>query len=340
MRFDPTTGQWLVTTAQGGPEQVWTTWSTSVTWTDTQVADINGDGMTDVIGRVSGSGAWYAGISNGTSFTNVFLGTWSTAVTWVDVHAADINGDGKADIVGRVASSGAWYTGIATGSGTGMTITNVFLGAWSPGVTWDNVQMADINGDGKADIVGRVDSSGAWYAGIAAGSGTGMSISNVFLGAWSPGVTWDNVMVTDINGDGKADIVGRVDSSGAWYAGIISGSGTGVSITNVFLGAWSPAVTWVDVQVADINSDGKADIIGRVASSGAWYAGIATGSGTGMTITNIYMGAWSPSVTWTHVQVLDLNGDGYDDVLGQIQGSSNWWAGISNGTSFTNTLWI
>ncbi len=63
-----------------------------------------------------------------------------------------------------------------------MSITSVYLGAWSPGVTWDNVQAADINGDGKTDIVGRVDSSGAWYAGIATGSGTAMSLTTVYLG--------------------------------------------------------------------------------------------------------------------------------------------------------------
>ncbi len=242
-----------------------------------------------------------------------------------------------------VSVSNVTVTDIATVSepATGaLTLTTVYLGAWSPGVMWDNVQAADINGDGKADIVGRVNSSGAWYAGIATGSGTAMSLTTVYLGAWSPSVTWDNVMVADINGDGKVDIVGRVDSSGAWYAGIATGSGTSISLTTVYLGAWSSAVTWTDVRVADINGDGKIDIVGRVASSGAWYAGIATGSGTSVSLTSIYLGSWSPSVTWVNVQVLDLNGDGKYDVIGQISGTSNWWAGISNGTSFTNQLWL
>ncbi len=339
IRRDATTGIWYVTTS-AGHEQAWGVWSTGVTWTNIQYADVNGDGKTDVIGRVASSGAWYAAISTGSSFTNVYLGSWTPSVTWNDVQVADINGDGKADIIGRVASSGAWYAGIAAGSGTSMSITSVFLGAWSPGVTWDNVQAADINGDGKTDIVGRVDSSGAWYAGIATGSGTAMSLTTVYLGAWAPSVTWTDVMVADINGDGKIDIVGRVASSGAWYAGIATGSGTSMSLTTVYLGAWSSAVTWTDVHVADINGDGKVDIVGRVASSGAWYAGIATGSGTSMSLGSIYLGSWSPSVTWVNVQVLDLNGDGKFDVIGQISGTNTWWAGISTGTAFTNQQWL
>ncbi len=89
--------------------------------------------------------------------------------------------------------------------------------------------------------------------------------------------------------------------------------------------------------VADINGDGKADIIGQVASSGAWYADIATGSG--MSITNIYLGSWSTAVTWVNVQALDLNGNGKFDVIGQVQGTTQWWAGISTGTALTNLLW-
>ncbi len=147
-------------------------------------------------------------------------------------------------------------------------------------------------------------------------------------------------MGADINGDGKIDIVGRVASSGAWYAGIATGSGTAMSLTTVYLGAWSSAVTWTDVMVADINGDGKIDIVGRVASSGAWYAGIATGSGTSMSLGSIYLGSWSPLVTWVNVQVLDLNGDGKYDVLGQISGTTQWWAGISSGTALTNQVWL
>ncbi len=104
IRWDPTTGNWYVTTAAHN-EQVWGAWSTGVTWTNIQYADVNGDGKTDVIGRVASTGAWYAAISNGSSFTNVYLGSWTPSVTWNDVQVADINGDGKADIIYRVASS-------------------------------------------------------------------------------------------------------------------------------------------------------------------------------------------------------------------------------------------
>jgi len=132
-------GQWLVTTGQGGTE-VWGAWSTAVSWYDVRAADTNGDGRTDILGR-TGTGAWYAAVSVGNAFVNWYMGAWSPAAAWQDVLAADVNADGADDMVGRT-ETGAWWAGISTGA----SFTNQFMGAWAP-VTWDDVQMADVDGD-------------------------------------------------------------------------------------------------------------------------------------------------------------------------------------------------
>jgi FG-GAP repeat len=60
-------------------------------------------------------------------------------------------------------------------------------------------------------------------------------------------VTWVDVQVGDFNGDGKADIVGRVQQSGQWWAGISNGS----FFNNSLWATWNPNVTWVDVHTGD-----------------------------------------------------------------------------------------
>ncbi len=127
-----------------------------------------------------------------------------------------------------------------------------------------------------------------------------------------------------------ADIVGR-DSGGNWWAGI----STGASFSTSYWGTWSPAVTWVDVQVGDFTGDGKDDIVGRILQSGDWWLARSNGSG----FTNSLWGHWSPSVTWVDVQVGDFNGDGKADIIGRVAGTGQWWVGLSTGSSFTTTLW-
>ena len=307
-------GQWLVTTSQGTTE-VWGHWSTAVTWQDVQYADVNGDGQCDVIGRTDG-GSWWAGISDGSSFTNQYMGGWAP-INWNDVQAADVTGDGKADVIGRT-DTGAWWAGISNGS----NFTNQFMGGWAP-ITWNDVQAADVNGDGKADVVGRTD-TGGWWAGVSDGS----NFTNQFMGAWAP-ITWNDVQIGDVNNDGKADVVGRT-AGGQWWAAVSSGS----SFTNQYMGGWSSGVTWQDVQVGDFNNDGKDDVIGRT-TGGQWWAGLSDGS----SFANQYLGSWSSSVTWEDVRILDLDGDGKDDVLGCILTTDDWWAGLSDGSDLTNVFW-
>jgi len=161
---------------------------------------------------VQESGQWFAALSTGTSFTTQLAGAWTTSATWVDVLNGDFNGDGLVDIVGRQLESGQWWVALANGNGT---FTTVFWDRWSPGFTWADIHAADVNGDGRADIVGRIKESGQWWVGLSNGV-TGFSTS--LWDAWSPSFTWADVQVGDLNGDGKADLLGRALENGQWWA--------------------------------------------------------------------------------------------------------------------------
>ena len=278
----------------------------------------------DIAGRASSTGQWWLGISNGSSFANTEAMTWSTGATWVDVRDGDFNGDGFMDFAGRYLQTGQWWVSFSIGSG-GFNTT--MWTTWNPNVTWVDVQVGDFNGDGKADIVGRLLQTGQWWVAESTDSG----FTNSLWATWNPMATWVDVKVGDFNGDGNADITGRHLQSGAWWTGISTGS----TFTTSMWATWNPNVSWADVNVGDFDGDGKADIAGRYLQAGSWWTAHSTGS----SFTTSIWGMWNPAVSWVDVKVGDFNGDGKDDIIGRVAQNGQWWAGISSGTSFGNSLW-
>jgi hypothetical protein len=323
-----TSGQWWVALSNGSngfTNALWAAWNPNVTWVDVNTGDFNGDGKTDIIGRVLQTGQWYVGLNTGASFNTTLWATWNPNVTWVDVKVGDFNGDGKSDITGRWLQAGSWWTGISNGS----SFSTTQWGSWNPNVTWVDVNVGDFNGDGKSDITGRYLQGGSWWTAIS----TGSSFNTSQWASWNPNATWVDVKVGDFNGDGKADIVGRYLQAGAWYVGLSNGS---TAFTTTWWATWSTGVAWVDVQVGDFNGDGKSDIAGRALQLGQWWDGISSGSG----FTTSLWATWSTGVNWVDVQTGDFNGDGKADITGRAMQTGQWWTGISNGrASYQTSLW-
>jgi hypothetical protein len=140
---------------------------------------------------------------------------------------ADITGDGNADIVG-FGHTGVW-TALSNGDGTfqppRVVLADLCLEAGGWRVDRHPRLVADITGDGKADIVGFGD-AGLWTA-LSNGDGTFKAPQFVLadLGSdqgWR--VDRHPRLVADITGDGKADIVGFGDAG--VYVALSKGDGT------------------------------------------------------------------------------------------------------------------
>ena len=133
---------------------------------------------------------------------------------------ADINGDGNADIIGFGANS--VFTALSNGDGTfedaQVGLNNNFTvnrGGWSLSNLLPR-QLADINGDGNADIIGFGNNS--VFTALSRGDGTfenARRVLNAFTrgnGGWSSFTRFPR-RVADINGDGNADIIGFGENS-------------------------------------------------------------------------------------------------------------------------------
>ena len=327
------TGNWWVMLsgpgANSSTNQFWGKWSTAVEWRDVRVGDFNNDGRADIAGRVAGTGEWWVALTNGAGngSTNVYWGRFAPAVQWLDVRVGDFNGDGRDDIAGRAANSGEWWVALSQPGGGS---TNQYWGRWSPGATWTDVQVGDFSGDGRADLAGRVAASGEWWVAVSqAGGGS----NNHFWGRFSTAANWVDFRAGDFNGDGRLDIAGRVLASGEWWVAKTNNTGTGALVQ--YWAKWSPGVQWTDVRVGDLNGDGRDDLIGRVATTGQWWALVTLASGNGAT--SHHWGTWSPATTWIEVRIGDFDGNGRADLIGRQAATGHWWIAAANSPGLGST---
>eukprot|EP00551_Chaetoceros_affinis_P004278 CAMPEP_0203667352 /NCGR_PEP_ID=MMETSP0090-20130426/4193_1 /ASSEMBLY_ACC=CAM_ASM_001088 /TAXON_ID=426623 /ORGANISM="Chaetoceros affinis, Strain CCMP159" /LENGTH=316 /DNA_ID=CAMNT_0050531473 /DNA_START=312 /DNA_END=1259 /DNA_ORIENTATION=- len=200
-----------------------------------------------------------------------YHGGWS-----VEKHPrilADVNGDGKADIVG-FGNEGV-YVSLSTGGG--FTQPSLWVDNFGYNDGWRVGQhprfLADVNGDGKADIVGF------GYPGVYVSLSTGGAFTQISV--WIEHFGYDKWSVehprilADVNGDGKADVVGFGND------GVYVSLSTGSAFTQPSLWASSFGYNsgWrVDKHpryLADVNSDGRADIVG-ISNAGA-HVSLSTG---------------------------------------------------------------
>ena len=271
-------------------------------------ADVNGDGKMDLICANYGA-------NNVSIFTNNGIGGFvlssSPSVGYYpdSVTAADVNGDGLVDIIC------ACFTG--TGNGNTLTVltnngSGGFAIASSPvvgtfGVDPQSVTTADVNGDGKVDLI--CVNGNANTLTVLTNSGTA---SFAISGIYTVGNNPYSVAAADVNGDGKPDLISANKNDGTLTVLTNNGSGGLVVAATLKVGSDPDSVI-----AADVNGDGRVDLVSANGNTNTLTILTNNGSGGFVFSTTLNAGQYPSSVA-----AADVNGDGHVDLVGANYGDN------------------
>jgi len=255
------------------------------------------------------------------------------------VAVADVNGDGKPDmLVANFCATNACpngAVGVLLGEGDGTFQAAIVYDSGGGAAT--SLAVADVNGDAKPDLlVTNFDSN---TVGVLLGNGDGtFQIAMTYVSGVSGGSNPYSVAVADVNGDGKADLVVANYESVDYLSktiGVLLGNGDGTFQSVVMYSAG--VVLPVSIAVADVNGDGKPDVL--VASFWTSFqnlqpgVGVLLGNGDGSFQSGIAYttGAIGGSSSGGSVAVADVNHDGNPDLLVANEGTGTVGVLLGNG---------
>ena len=263
--------------------------------TSVVAVDVNGDGKVDLISANYTSDTLSVLTNNGSGgFILAFSPVVGNGPN--SVAAADVNRDGKLDLISANSSDNTLT--VLTNNGSGG-----FMLASSPAAAGTSVVAADVNGDFAMDLISAsTDSPYTVTVLLGAGDGT-------FVLASSPAAAGTSVAAADVNGDGKVDLISA--NIGFFQAGttltVLTNNGGGI-----FAIASSPTVGVgpISVTAADVNGDGKVDLISANHTSDT--LSVLTNNGSGQ-----FALATSPAIGTSPISVAaaDVNGDGSVDLI-------------------------
>jgi hypothetical protein len=279
------------------------------------VADVNCDGKLDLICPLNSFDCADPGGNNGQGNTLLVLtnngsGGFGTNATLtvgtgvIDVVAADVNGDGYVDLVS--ANRAANTLTVLTNNGSGGF---GFSATLTVGNGPSCVVAADVNGDGKLDLIcanSHANTLTVWF-----NNGSGGFVSNATL-------TVSNgpycVTAADVNSDGYVDLITANYGSDASHGNtltVLTNNGAGVFGFNATL-AVGDRPDWV--AAADVNGDGKLDLICANFGGNSWT--VLTNNGSDGFVTSATISDPLPvGFVADNFAVGDFDGDGRVDLV-------------------------
>ncbi|HWS86861.1 MAG TPA: FG-GAP-like repeat-containing protein [Pyrinomonadaceae bacterium] len=247
---------------------------------------------------------------------------WTAAsnTDWITVNSG-ASGTGSGTVTFTVAPTTAPRAGRLTIAGQNVPVYQEFDSCGAPSFSFANyllpgsspsrVRSADLNGDGRPDLVFSTGNTGGGIQGsVLLNDGAGRFTASAFdLGLGVPG----GFDLADFNGDGRPDVAMTQFSSNYVRVFFNNGAGGFPTAVNVNFSAplQSPGTASTrDVKAADFNRDGKADLVVSTPDSNG--AQILLGDGAGGFTQAAPVGGSTFDLV---LGVADVNGDGKPDLI-------------------------
>ncbi|WP_158564294.1 FG-GAP repeat domain-containing protein [Jiangella anatolica] len=247
----------------------------------------------------------------------------------------DVTGDGLADAVVRDPGpdSGSLRVYAHDGSAAGANPWPSFTVAAGDWDFADVLQLADVTGDGRPDVVARDPDAGNGTLWIYPNDGSGWPTR------YAAGTNWngyDQIVFGDVTGDGRPDLLAREPGAASgtlWihpHSGVTSGNpwtrprywaGTGWNLATV-------------LTPADITGDGNADLLVRDGGGALWVY-----PHNGNLRANPYTSRHGAGTGWNLASLLttaDATGDGRPDVVIRDAANALWVYPHNGTTALTN----
>ena len=232
------------------------------------VADLNGDGVPDIIASAGPGGGPQIVVWDGATQQPIagplasFYGMAATFTGGMYVAAGDVNGDGTPDIIVGAGAGGGPQVNLFSGKdGSVLGSFYALSASFTGGV---RVAAGDIHGIGRADIITAAGAGGGPQITIF----DGLSLSPVasfyaFAASFTNGVF---VAAGDVNGDGKADIIAGAGAGGGPQVTVFDGSS--LALLSSFY-AFTPSFSGgVRVGAVDPDGTGHAEILTAAGPTG------------------------------------------------------------------------
>jgi hypothetical protein len=259
-------------------------------------ADLNGDGRPDIVASAGNGIAVLLGSGRGrfTPARRIPLSHRPGAIA-----LADVDRNGTQDVV---TANPDGTVSVLLGDGTGAFVPK---GTYPSGASPSDLVVGDLTGDGVPDVA-TADGDGL---SILAGDGAGGLLSPVRL---SVGEGCRHIVARDFNLDDTLDLAFTRNSWDDYSGfGVLLGDGAG---------GFSPMATYstylepFDLAVADLNADGRPDLVSLDGLEGDAEIGAFLGDGMGIFISTCRT-VFSRDLSASGLAVGDFNRDGRADVV-------------------------
>jgi hypothetical protein len=285
------------------------------------IGDLDGDGKLDLAIANNGSNTISVFRNTSTSGT-ITSGSFATKVDFTTgttpyfVAIGDIDGDGKLDLA--VANANSNTVSVLRNTATSGTIAS---GSFETEVNFEtgtgplNVSIADIDGDGKLDLV--VMNYNVSTVSVLRNTTTSGKLSSGSFATkvdFAPGFYPSGLTIGDIDGDGKLDLA--LTNSGSNTISVFRNTATSGTIAS---GSFATKVDFAtgfnptSIAIGDIDGDGKLDLVVGILNNVSVYKNTAS-SGTiasGSLATNIDFATGKNPYS---VAIADIDGDGKLDL--------------------------